>query len=146
MSAQPLFACDLDNIETMLEMIGDREIVRHSDGTFGIAGAQSEHPLATELFASMRPFLAHAYFAAAQWKGKPPSWPYAHDACGTWRIMTNQRSKTKCGCGLEPHGWRKIEIRWAGANHHGRPDAQHFQREISDSGFRRRPRRPAPRA
>ena len=134
LDASPLFAVDVPNIETFLGMIDGRPIARTRSGDFHLEGKLDHNPIAAELFASMKPFLAHAWWGAAQWKGKPPSWPYVHEPCQTWRLMTAQRSKTKCGC-KQPGPWRKLEVVWADANHHNRPDANHVQ--VKQYGMRK---------
>ena len=120
-----LFAVDLGNIDAFLELIGDKRIRYDArTDTFALEPPpKRNHPLGDELLESMRPFLRHAWFGAAVWPGKPANFPYAHDPCGSWRLMTAQRSKTKCECG-QPGARRRIEVPWVGANRHGRPDAR----------------------
>ncbi len=120
------FAVDLGNIDTFLELIGDKRLRLTRSGTFELEPAPTRsHPLADELMLSMRPFLRHAYFGACVFPGKPAVWPYAHDSCGSWRLMTKQRSTTACECGGKSKR-RRIEIPWADVNHHGRPKNPHM--------------------
>jgi hypothetical protein len=117
-----LFAVDLDNIHTLLELVGDKEfrITRSGDVVLEPAPTRS-NALADEILRSMQPFLRHAWWGAGQWAEKPASWPWEH-VCGSWRMMTAQRAKTRCECG-DKTPWKKIHVPWWGANRYNRPDA-----------------------
>lgn len=120
-----LFAPDLTNIEVFLELIGDRKLIRRGmGGPVVLEPAPTRHnSLADEILASMQPFLVHAWIGAMQWPGKKASYPYAHDPCGSWRLMTNDRAKTQCECGQRGKR-RRIEVPWSGANRFNRPDGK----------------------
>ncbi len=119
-----LFAPSLENIDLFLEVIGSRQIRydARSDRFVLDPAPTRTNAVGDELLASMQVFLRHAYMGAAQWPGKKPNYPYAHDPCGSWRLMTNDRAKTKCECG-QKGARRKIDIPWHGANRYNRPDA-----------------------
>ena len=118
-----LFSPDLEFIETFLDLIGDREVRMESDWRTVVLepAPTSSNALADEILASMQTPLRHFWFGAVIYPGKPASWPYAHDHCGSWRMMVASRAKTKCGCG-GPGKFRKINIPWHDANRHGRPN------------------------
>ena len=120
------FAVDLGNIELFLELIGDKRLRLTRSGTVELVPAPTRsNALAEEILASMQPFLRHAYFGACLYPGKPACWPYAHDPCGSWRLMTSTRSTSICECGDKTKR-RKLEVPWETTNHHGRPKNPHF--------------------
>ena len=116
-----LFACDLATIELFLDAIGEKQIRWDVNlGTFELVPAPTRsNALDNEISASVVPFIRHAWYGAVVIPGKPPSRPFACDACGSWTLRTVQRSKALCPCGAK--GLRLLEIPWADANHHNRP-------------------------
>lgn len=125
--SRSLFSVDLGNLEVFLELIGDRELALVDGRIVLVPEPRNLHPLGAELLESMQPALRHMWWGAVEWKEKPASFPFAHDPCGSWRMMTTQRSTTKCECGQKGKR-RKVVIPWHNANRHGRPKGS--QREV----------------
>lgn len=120
-----LFAPTTELLEFFLDALGDKELdLDNETGRIVIVPApKRNHPLGAEILDSLQVPLKHFYFGAARWKGKKASYPFVCKGCHEWRMMTTDRSKTKCFCGHQ--GRYRLDIPWRTRNRHGRPDAGH---------------------